>query len=35
VISGLECWGRNTDGSPKHPLMLSYSTPLEKFGGLQ
>jgi hypothetical protein len=23
------CWGRTVDGHPRHPLMLSYSTPLE------
>lgn len=27
------CLGRNTDGSPRHPLMLAYSTPLEHFIG--
>jgi hypothetical protein len=25
------CFGRNADGSPRHPLMLSYETPLENF----
>jgi len=25
------CFGKNLDGSPKHPLMLAYSTKLEKF----
>jgi hypothetical protein len=25
----LMCWGTCDDGSPRHPLMLSYSTPLE------
>jgi hypothetical protein len=24
-----QCLGRSADGSPRHPLMLSYSTPLE------
>jgi hypothetical protein len=31
MIVGMKCWGRNTDGSPRHPLMLPYSTPLETF----
>lgn len=26
-----QCFGKNKDGSPKHPLMLSYDTPLIKF----
>ena len=30
-IVGMKCWGRNNDGSPKHPLMLSYTTPLKEF----
>lgn len=30
-IPDLFCFGYNTDGSPRHPLMLPYSTPLEKF----
>lgn len=25
----LYCFGKTADGSPRHPLMLSYSTPLE------
>lgn len=25
------CWGRTVGGHPRHPLMLSYSTPLEVF----
>ena len=25
----LMCWGCSQDGSPRHPLMLAYSTPLE------
>lgn len=25
------CLGRNKDGSPKHPLRLAYSTPLERW----
>jgi hypothetical protein len=28
-IPNLMCWGRNNDGTPRHPLMLSYSTQLE------
>lgn len=27
----LMCFGCNSDGTPRHPLMLSYSTPLEPF----
>jgi hypothetical protein len=27
----LWCWGKNGDGTPRHPLMLPYSTPLEAF----
>jgi hypothetical protein len=30
-ILGMKCWGRNSDGSPKHPLMLPYTTELEPF----
>ena len=30
-IRGMKCWGRNGDGSPRHPLMLAYSTELEQF----
>ncbi len=30
-ILGMQCWGRNADGSPHHPLMLAYSTKLEPF----
>lgn len=30
-IIGLQCWGRNGDGSPRHPLMLPYTTELEPF----
>lgn len=26
AIVGLQCWGRNSDGSPRHPLMLPYTT---------
>ena len=29
----LWCLGRSKDGHPRHPLMLSYTTPLERFGG--
>ena len=25
------CFGRNGEGTPRHPLMLPYSTPLERF----
>jgi hypothetical protein len=31
MILGMKCWGRNADGSPRHPLMLPYSTQLEPF----
>jgi hypothetical protein len=27
------CLGTSNDGSPRHPLMLPYSTPLQAFGG--
>lgn len=27
----LMCFGRNNDGTPRHPLMLPYSTPLEPY----
>lgn len=30
-ILGMKCWGKNSDGSPRHPLMLPYSTQLEVF----
>ena len=30
-ILGMKCWGTNADGSPRHPLMLPYTTPLEEF----
>lgn len=30
-ISGMKCWGKNADGSPRHPLMLPYMTQLEDF----
>lgn len=26
----LWCWGKNNDGTPVHPLMLAYTTPLVK-----
>lgn len=29
----LQCMGRTYNGSPRHPLMLAYSTPLEPFDG--
>ena len=25
------CWGRNLDGTPKHPARVSYKVPLERF----
>lgn len=31
MILGMKCWGRNSDGSPRHPLMLPYTTQLEPF----
>jgi hypothetical protein len=27
----IQCLGRSKDGSPRHPLMLAYTTPLEPF----
>ncbi len=30
-ISNLQCFGRNRDGSPKHPLYLSSNEPLKPF----
>lgn len=27
---GIWCWGRTGKGQPRHPLMLPYSTPLER-----
>lgn len=30
-IRGMHCWGRNANGTPKHPLMLGYDTKLEPF----
>lgn len=30
-IPNLHCWGRNADRSPRHPLMLPYSTKLEAY----
>jgi hypothetical protein len=32
-IPNLYCFGRNADGTPRHPLMLPYSTPIEPFNG--
>lgn len=31
-ILNLYCWGRNSDRSPRHPLMLAYTTKLEAYG---
>ena len=31
AIPSMKCWGRNANGSPRHPLMLPYSTELEPF----
>jgi hypothetical protein len=28
-IRGIQCWGKNNDGTPRHPLMLSYETQLQ------
>lgn len=30
----LYCWGVNEDGSPKHPLYLSYKTKLQRWPGI-
>lgn len=35
VVVDAWCLGRNGDGSPRHPLMLAYSTPLEPFSPQQ
>jgi len=32
-VHGYECFGRNEDGSPKHPLTLAYDTPIVPFAG--
>lgn len=32
-VPGAMCLGRNGDGSPRHPLMLAYSTPLVPVAG--
>ena len=31
AIPGLKCWGRNADRTPRHPLMLPYTTKLELY----
>lgn len=31
----VDCLGRNVDGSPRHPLMLGYDTPIVPFAGPQ
>lgn len=31
AIPNMWCWGLNGDGTPVHPLMLAYSTPLVRF----
>lgn len=33
IFSHLECFGRNKDGSPKHPLYLPATAPLTTFRG--
>lgn len=33
AIPDLFCWGRNSDSSPRHPLMLPYTTKLELLAG--
>jgi hypothetical protein len=30
-ITGLQCWGKSADGSPRHPLILPYATELQPF----
>jgi hypothetical protein len=34
-IPNLYCFGRNNDGTPRHPLRLPYSTPLQPFTAIQ
>jgi hypothetical protein len=29
ALLGVKCWGKNADRTPRHPLMLPYSTQLE------
>ena len=31
AIPTMQCWGRNNDRTPRHPLMLPYTTKLEPF----
>jgi hypothetical protein len=31
AFPGIKCWGKNSDGSPRHPLMLPYETHLVPF----
>lgn len=33
TFENLQCFGRNPDGTPRHTLMLPYTTKLEPFGG--